>query len=125
MRRKMKLVDESCEIKRPLIQEVGHHLFNWLEAYLWIPLAILSIPLLSYFAYFLTGRSPRESLDWLPEFGFRILQCVVVIVLVSVSRQATGIWMTKEEQIANPKLAMMQRVSSLTLFILWAYILTH
>jgi len=116
---------EEIQVKDSVAATILKHLTNWLEGYFWVPMAIISIPLLSYFAYFLSGRFPRLNLDFLPEFGFRILQCIVVIVLVSVSRQAVGIWMTKEEQMENPVLAIAQKTSSLALFILWTYVLLH
>lgn len=122
---RMQTKEEIINVTKDASSSIWKHITNWVEAYFWIPVAVISIPLLSHFAYYLSGYKPKENLDFLPEFGFRILQCIVVIVLVSVSRQAVGIWMTKEEQFENPRLAIAQRVSSLILFILWAYVLTH
>jgi len=122
---KLQTKREIINVAEDVSVPVWKHITNWLEAYFWIPMALISILLLSHFAYYLSGRWPKANLDFLPEFGFRILQCIVVIVLVSISRQSVGIWLTKEEQIKNPNLAIAQKASSLILFILWAYVLVH
>lgn len=107
------------------VQAVVRHLRNWAEIYLWIPIALLSILAASEFAYFLTGRRPTENADWIPEFSFRLVACVLVIALVSISRQQTGFWLTKTEAMAYPKLAFQQALTKCFFAALFAYILLH
>jgi hypothetical protein len=101
------------------------HLQNWAEVYFWVPLALLSIYLLSEFAYLLTGRKPQENADWLVGLGGNLVKCMSLIMVVSVLNQQNGVWLTKEELIANPHLSRDQMVSKCVSLIVFGYLLAH
>lgn len=101
------------------------HLHNWAEGYLWVPLSLLSIWLFAQFAYFLTGRRPQENADWIVGLGANLVKCVFLILLISITRQQTGIWLTKAELIANPRLALTQTLGKCVALIVFAYLLSH
>lgn len=103
------------------------HIQAWLEIYFWVPLFLLLIPAAIYYAHWLTGRPPAspESVDWIIEFAYRLIAAIFVIVLVSVAREQTGVWMTKEEEKANVKLAAIHAITKCFFAGLFAYILLH
>lgn len=104
---------------------VWKHLRNWAEGYLWVPLALLSIWVFAQFAYFLTGRRPQENADWIVGLGANLVKCVFLILLLSIMRQQTGVWYTKQEQIDNPNLARTQLIGTCVTLIVFAYLLSH
>lgn len=104
---------------------IWRHLRNWTEIYLWVPIALLSIWLFAQFAYFLTGRRPQENVDWIVGISGGLVKLVFIIVFISVDRQQTGVWLTKEEQTIYPDLARIQAVTKCVLAIVAAYILSH
>lgn len=106
-------------------RKIFRHISWWLEVYMWLPISLISIWLSAKFAYFLTGRTPQESADWIPEFAQRTVACILVVALVSITRQQTGFWITKEEALANPKIALLQAASKCFFAGLFAYILLH
>ncbi len=101
------------------------HLRDWLEAYFWLPLALLSIILAAKFAYFLTGRQPTENADWIIELSFRFVAAILVIFLLSVTKEQTSFWLKKEEALANPKIHLTQSIVKCFFAGLFAYLLTH
>jgi hypothetical protein len=104
---------------------VWKHLQNWAELYAWVPVALLSIWFFAQFAYFLTGRRPAENADWIVGLGGNLVKCVFLIVLLSIARQQTGVWLTKAEQLENPSLAWAQRLETGVALCVFAYILSH
>lgn len=104
---------------------IWKHLQNWTEIYLWVPMALLSIWLFAQFAYFLTGRRPTENADWIVGVAGSLVKCVFLIVLVSISRQQTGIWLTSEEQKTNILLAVSQQAASIAMAVIFAYLIAH
>lgn len=110
-----------------MIKKIWDHFINWLEIYFWVPFTLLLILGAIKYAYFITGRPPTspESADWMVEFAYRLVAAIFVIVLVSIAREQTGVWMTKEEQKANVKLAAIQAVTKCFFAGLFAYMLLH
>lgn len=104
---------------------VWKHMQNWTEIYLWVPMALLSIYVFAEFAYVLTGRRPTENADWIVGMGGNLVKLVFLIVFVSIERQQTGVWLTKDEQLDSPALAMTQALSKCVTLIVGAYILSH
>jgi hypothetical protein len=101
------------------------HFRDWLEAYFWLPLSLFSIYGAAKFAYLLTGRAPTEGADWIVEFAQRAVVVVLVIFFVSVSREQTGFWLSKEESLAHPYHATLQLVSKMFMMGLFTYIFLH
>lgn len=104
---------------------VWKHLQNWQSIYLFLPLSLFAIYGFAELAYYLTGRRPTENVDWIVGTAGNLVKCVFLIVFVELYRQQTGIWMTKDEQIANPSLAWAQRLSASVALCVGAYILSH
>lgn len=93
-----------------------NHLANWAEAYLWAPLGLLLIPGAAMLAYFITGRGTQENLDWLVDLAGRVFTVLVTVVLISITREASSFWLTKEEAKDQPVLYIVQTISKLFLF---------
>lgn len=106
---------------------IRDHIYNWLELYLWVPLFLFGILGAIKYAHFITGRPPAspESSDWIIEFADRLVACIFVIVLVSIVREQTSVWLTKEERMANVKFTAIQTASSCFFAALFTYILLH
>lgn len=99
--------------------------WNWRELWLWLPLALLSIYAMAEFGYFLTGRRPTENVDWIVGTAGNLVKCVFLIALLSILRESTGVWMTKGEQIDNPKIAAIQAFSQAVALCVFAFVLSH
>ena len=112
---------------KKFLKASGAHILNWLDIYFWVPLFLLGIIGAIKYAHFITGRPPAspESVDWLIEFAYRLVACIFVIVMVSVAREQTGIWMTKDEQKANIALAAIEGFTKCFFAALFTYILLH
>jgi hypothetical protein len=104
---------------------VVKHFRDWLEAYFMLPVALLLIPGSALLIYALTGRAPQESMDWLLELAGRVLVVILSLVLVSVSTEATGTWLTKAEKLTNPYVYTVSTAGKLVLFAMFLYALTH
>lgn len=104
---------------------VWRFLFNWREIWLWTPLALFSIWVFAQFGYFLTGRRPTESVDWIVGIAGNLVKCVCVIVLLSVLRESSGVWLKKEELLANPTMAWIQMIGQSVTLIVMAYLISH
>lgn len=115
----------SPEPPPSLIAKIWKHLQNWQEIYLFFPLSLLSIWAFAQFGYFLTGRRPTENVDYIVGMAGNLVKCVCLIVLLSVKRQQTGVWLTKAEQIAHPDLARSQMIESCVIAIVFAWVLSH
>jgi hypothetical protein len=108
-----------------MLKRIRHHLFNWAEGYLWIPLALASIIGASMLVQALTGHSPKENIDWLLDYASVSVKAVLIIVFTSVFKQATGSWMTKEEKFAHPGLTLLSDVKILVTFLAFVYLFSH
>ena len=96
---------------------------NWVEVYFWVPVAFFSIYFLSLSAYWLSGRAPRVSLDWMPELGVNLFKCVCAIVLTSIVKQALWGWMNMKEKMSNPVLALVRMAFETTALFAFLYVL--
>lgn len=101
------------------------HLKSWPELYVAMPLVLLSIPGAALFAYFLTGRAPQESMTWLVDLSGRVTVAALVVVFTSFMRQASGVWMTKDEQFAHPILATVQQIVKMFCIAVFVWLFTH
>lgn len=102
-----------------------NHIQNWAEAYWWIPISLVAVVLFSKFSFFLTQRKPLDNgFDW-PGLGQKFFVCVLLILLLSIRKEAGGIWLTKAEQIENPHLAWKEAATQTIMAIIFTYIMTH
>lgn len=104
---------------------IKKHVMSWPELYVALPLGILSLPLAALFVFTLTGHRPQENMDWILDFAGRFKLACFVVVLVSFARQATGIWMTKEEQFAHPYMATLATLTKVFYFLFFAWLLKN
>lgn len=107
------------------IWAVWKHLTDWATVYFWVPVALLSIWVFAQFAYFLTGRRPQENADWIVGMAGNLVKCVFVILFCEISRQQTGVWLTKAETLENPVAARTQAITKCVTIIVFAYLLSH
>lgn len=99
---------------------------NWMEVWFWVPLALCSIIFTAQFCYMLTGRSPSdESADYIMGYAQRLVVCVLVIVMTSVFKEATGVWLTKKEKIDNPMTSLIGDVKIMLSAVIFTYIFLH
>jgi hypothetical protein len=98
------------------------HIMNWLEVYLWVPVSLIGIFGAAQLAYFLTGRRPTENADWLVDYSSKAVQCVAVIALTSIAKQALGSWLTRDQKIENPYVYTINTISTLIIFGIITYL---
>ena len=106
-------------------KSVWHHLKSWPELYVALPLALIAIPGAAYFSFFLTGRSPQEGTEWLVDLSARVAVASLIVLFTSFIRQASGVWMSKEEQFAHPFLALQQNVVKMFCIGVFAWLFVH
>jgi hypothetical protein len=104
---------------------VTHHLSEWSEAYLILPLTVASVAGAGLFEYFLTHRDPKENLSWLTDYGSVSIKCALIIVFTSAFKQATGSWLTLEQKIANPYLSTIGDLKTMAAFFGFMYVFLH
>lgn len=107
------------------MKTIKDHFSNWAIEYAWSPLAFLIVYLMIKFAHSLTGRPPTESADFLVQLGFRLMACIFVIILLSLAREATGVWFTKDEIKENWALAWPPCISKICLAAIFMFALLH
>jgi hypothetical protein len=97
-------------------------LYNWRELWFWPAVALLQWYVLLLLAYGFSGRRPEESYDFLAGLGANILIVVFAISLVSILKEATSVWWTKEDLLKSPIIACESALFRLGAFlaILWA-----
>lgn len=100
------------------------HISQWTELYGWVPLSLLGIWLFAKFATFLLGRKPLDQGYDFVGLGFKLSICVFLILLLSITRQATGVWVSKAEQVLHIKhLIWAQRAKTIAMAIIFTYII--
>lgn len=110
-----------------MFKSIWNHLQSWAEGYLWVPIALLVIPAAALYVYFLTGRPPEEGADWIMSTAYRFMDCIFIVLLISITREQTGFWLTKEEALAaSPKMVpLIQGLVKCFFAGLFCYILLH
>lgn len=99
------------------------HIVAWQEGYIFLPLYILLLFVTAKLYYLATGRPPaEESFDWVMEYMQRCGPIILAIFFTSLLREQVGHWLTKDEAIASPKLAIAQMIQATVIFLalLWA-----
>lgn len=105
---------------------ITNHIQQWTELYGWVPLSLLGIILFAKFSTFLLGRKPLDQGYDFVGLGFKLSICVFLILLLSITRQATGVWVTKAEQVMHIKhLIWAQRAKTVAMAIIFTYIILH
>lgn len=105
-----------------------HHIVEWSEAYLILPLTILFIELAKVFYFYQTGRSPTISeggLDWIMGMAPRAVQIACAITFTSIFQQASGVWMSLEDQKEKPSLAIANKILRFLVFVTVLYFLAN
>lgn len=109
-----------------MLKYIWEHLTNWLETYFFLPLSLLFIWLAVELHWLATGRPAADDpWAWIIDFAPRLVQAILAITLVSISREAFGSWLSKEEKLANPAIAITQSVTSIALCVAFLYFLSH
>lgn len=78
---------------------------------------------MSLAAFWLSGRAPRMSLDWMPELGVNLFKCVCAIVLTSIVKEALWGWLNIKEKIEAPVLALTRMALELVALLAFLYVL--
>jgi hypothetical protein len=107
------------------LRDLLNHITSWAEGYLWVPLSLGLIWLFAYVAYWLTGRHPTENVDWIVGLAGNFVKCVLAILLCSIYREATGVWLTKTERLGYPRVSIAQMAHSAVALCVFAYLLSH
>lgn len=119
-------MNPTAECKTLTFRErLAKHFTSWPELYLALPLGILAVPLAALFVYGLTGHPPQENMDWVLDFAGRVKIAAFVILFASIARQATGTWLTKEEQLDYPYQATLATVTKMFYFVFFGWLFTH
>jgi len=116
-----------------ILRSIVAHVVSWLEAYFWAPAAILSVIGAAHLYYALTGRVPADPPDFIPEMAGRFVLAVLAIVLTSISVQAVIGWPNDTAglqpgtigKMPSQCIQVVQKVITLAILILWAYVLSH
>jgi hypothetical protein len=108
-----------------VITEFGRHLRNWLEVYLWVPVTLVGIYGSAQLAYFLSGRRPVESPDFLVGYSGKAVEIVYIIALTSIAKQAWGTWMSTEQKIDNPYVYTINTIATFLTAGLVTYVFLH
>lgn len=108
-----------------ILSRIWRHLRNWSEAYLILPLTVLSIIGASLFVQFLTGHAPKENVDWLTDYASVSMKAAIIICFTSAFKQATGSWMTLEDKKSNLYLTTIGDVKTIIAFLAFVYLFTH
>lgn len=104
---------------------IWKHLSNWTEAYLWVPVSLAMIYGTAQFAYFLSGRRPAESPDFLVDYAGKAVEAIFIIALTSVAKQAWGSWMTLKQKLDHPYAYTISSITTLLTAGLITYIFLH
>jgi hypothetical protein len=115
---------------QPVVNEGPFHkiwrtVYNWREIWFWPALALIQWWLLIQLAARWSGRKPQESLDYLTGLGSNILVCVVAISLISILRESSGEWWTKDDLKTYPHLAWTSASVKIVFGLAFLYLLSH
>lgn len=108
-----------------MFSKIWNHLKSWPELYVCLPLVLLTLPGSSLFIYFLTGRAPQESMQWLLDLSGRVNVAALIILFASFSRQATGVWFTKQEMLVHPYMATLSALTKVFYFCFFGWLFTR
>lgn len=118
-------MEPETEPRLSFWESTKKHVKSWPELYLGLPLGILAVPLAALFVYGLTGHVPQENMDWILDFAGRIKQGAFILVFASLARQATGVWLTKEEYLASKFHAALGALTKAFYFLFFAWLFTR
>ena len=108
------------------MKTIWNHIINWLEFYLWVPVSLSLIWLSVSFHYAMTGRPTGEDpYEWIVGFAPQFVKAILAIVLVSISKEAFGSWLNKQEKLSNPMYASVSIVCSTAIFIALLFAFSH
>jgi hypothetical protein len=64
-------------------------------------------------------------MQWLLDLAGRVNVAALVILFASFSRQATGVWLTKDEQFQHPYLSTVAMITKIFYFLFFGWLFTH
>ena len=109
-----------------IVTSIITHVRSWGEIYGWTPFALLLIPATELLYYLATGRHTTDD-PWLWIIGYapKFYVSIMCVVLGSITKQQSGIWLTKQEQLQNPQLAIHKGYQQCAVLFIFAYIWLH
>ncbi len=109
-----------------ILNEFWEHLTSWAELYLWVPIALLMVPLTIETHYYMVGRpSGEDPYQFLVGMAPRFVAIVIAITLSSIYQEARGGWLTREQKIESPLFSSVQSVCSMIIVIAFAWLLSR
>lgn len=110
---------------KTILGNIGKHLADWAELYLWVPVSLLSIFALAELYSVATGRTVQDDPAWVVEMAPLLVRCVFAIALVSIYKQATSVWYAKEELLGRWQIMAVDAVTRLLVLCAFLYSLSH
>ncbi len=110
---------------RKFFTAIWNHLKVWPEAYLILPLVLVAIPGAGLMVYYISGRAPMDSLEWLVDISSRVLVASLAILFTSFTKEASGFWMTKYEAFEHPYIATIQAIVKVICLVLFLWFFSH
>ena len=90
-----------------------------------LPLVLFALAVSPSYAYFISGRTPQESMSWVVDLSGRVIVAALVVLFSSFLRQVSGVWLTKEEQLANPYFTTVQAIVKMFSIGIFVWLFTH
>lgn len=90
------------EVPEPTgIAAVWHHLCNWAEGYLWLPLSLLAVWSSANLYIYIVGAPVMENPIWLVGYSEKLVQLILLLLVATITKQQTGgAWLCKDEKIS-------------------------
>jgi hypothetical protein len=107
------------------VKRIWKHIENWVELYGFFPLGVLAIIGAPHLVHFMTDRKPAESVDWVVDYSAVSMKALLIVLFVSIMKQATGTWLTKEEKLAHPYISTLGAVTTLATFYGFLWLFSH
>ncbi len=108
------------------MKTIWANITNWLEIYFWLPMSLFFVWAAIELHYYMTGRATGEdSWEFVVGMAPRFVAIILSIGLVSVSKEAFGSWLTRDQKLANPIFASISAIVSASLCVFFAWLLSH
>lgn len=103
-----------------------NHLKNWFVEYFFVPLSLVFIWGAVELHFLIVGRpSQDDPYQWMVNAAPRLSMAILGIAVISLLRQATGVWLTKFEKLNHPIYASVQTVCSTASYIYLLFYFSH
>lgn len=108
------------------------HLRNWRVEYIAPILGIAFVQLAIIFHYWRVGRNNALEADgdpwqWIINAGPRIALCLFALVLISLKREMSGTWLTKDQKLTaeGSRITMTESVCAVLTYAITIYAFLH